>query len=95
VKTYPLLGFWFVILAIRTATEGRQGTPLLEHCRKQALCGRSGGAAAALYLGEINDGQREAWCHQIEAFDEASGRHRQLALFPAEQAVRGSPPATP
>jgi hypothetical protein len=40
-----------------------------------------------LYLGEINDGQREAWCHQIEAFDEASGRHRQLALFSAEQAV--------
>ena len=27
-----------------------------------------------LYLGEINDGQREAWCRQIEAFDEASRR---------------------
>jgi transposase len=40
-----------------------------------------------LYLGEINDGQREAWCHQIGAFDEASGRHRQLALFPAERTV--------
>src|ERR1700687_4493820 len=40
-----------------------------------------------LYLGEINAGQREAWCRQIEAFDEASGRHRQLALFSAEQAV--------
>ena len=40
-----------------------------------------------LYLGEINDGQREAWCHQIEALDEASGRHRQLALFPAERTV--------
>jgi hypothetical protein len=40
-----------------------------------------------LYLGEINDGQREAWCRQIEAFDEASGRHRQLALFPAERTV--------
>jgi transposase len=40
-----------------------------------------------LYLGEINDGQREAWCRQIEAFDEANGRHRQLALFPAERTV--------
>jgi hypothetical protein len=40
-----------------------------------------------LYLGEINDGQREAWCRQIEAFDEVSGRHRQLALFPAERSV--------
>jgi transposase len=40
-----------------------------------------------LYLGEINDGQREAWCQWIEAFDEGSRRHRQLALFPADRAV--------
>jgi transposase len=40
-----------------------------------------------LYLGEINDGQREAWCHLIEAFDEGSRRHRQLALFPADREV--------
>jgi len=40
-----------------------------------------------LYLGEINDGQREAWCRMIEAFDEDSQGHRQLALFPAERAV--------
>ena len=50
-----------------------------------------------LYLGEINDGQREAWCQQIEAFDEGSGRHRQLALFPADCAVparcKSIPPA--
>jgi Transposase DDE domain len=40
-----------------------------------------------LYLGEINDSQREAWCRVIEAFDEADGRHRQLALFPADRTV--------
>ena len=40
-----------------------------------------------LYLGEINDGQRETWCRMIEAFDEDSQRHRQLALFPADRAV--------
>src|SRR5215510_845848 len=40
-----------------------------------------------LCLGEINDGQREAWCDLIEAFDEDSRRHRQLALFPADRAV--------
>jgi transposase len=40
-----------------------------------------------LYLGEINDGQREAWWRMIEAFDEDSQRHRQLALFPADRAV--------
>jgi hypothetical protein len=37
-----------------------------------------------LYLGEINDSQRAAWCHLIEAFDEEAQRHRQLALFPAD-----------
>jgi len=40
-----------------------------------------------LYLGEINDGQHAARCRAIEVFDEASGRHRQLALFSAERAV--------
>ena len=40
-----------------------------------------------LYLGEINDSQREAWCRVIEAFDEEAGRHTQLALFPADRAV--------
>jgi len=43
-----------------------------------------------LYLGEINDGQREAWRHLIEAFDEGSGQYRQLALFPADRTVPAS-----
>jgi transposase len=38
-----------------------------------------------LYLGEINDGQHATWCRLIEAFDEGSGQHRQLALFPSER----------
>jgi len=40
-----------------------------------------------LYLGEINDSQRQAWCHLIEAFDEVAERHTQLALFPADRPV--------
>jgi hypothetical protein len=40
-----------------------------------------------LYLGEINDSQHAAWSRVIEAFDEGSGRYRQLALFPAEGSV--------
>jgi len=40
-----------------------------------------------LYLGEINDGQFETWYRLIEAFDEGSQRHRQLALFPADREV--------
>src|ERR1700732_259568 len=40
-----------------------------------------------LYLGEINDSQREAWCRVVDAFDEGSQQHRQLALFPAGQGI--------
>jgi transposase len=40
-----------------------------------------------LYLGEINDSQREAWCRVIEAFDEQSQQRTQLALFPAQGEV--------
>src|SRR3954454_19947978 len=40
---------------------------------------------SVLYLGEINDSQRAAWCDLVEAFDEGAQRHTQLALFPADQ----------
>jgi transposase len=40
-----------------------------------------------LYLGEINDSQRAAWCRVIEAFDEGTQRATQLALFPAERGI--------
>jgi hypothetical protein len=35
-----------------------------------------------LYLGEINDREREAWAQRIAVFDEQEGHMRQLALFP-------------
>jgi DDE family transposase len=38
-----------------------------------------------LYLGEVNDSQREAWCRVIEAFDEDTQRCTHLALFPAHR----------
>jgi hypothetical protein len=38
-----------------------------------------------LYLGEVNDNQRAAWCQTIEAFDEASRRAKQIALFPEDR----------
>jgi transposase len=50
---------------------------------------RCGGGNAVqrqvLYLGEINDSQKQAWCRVIEAFDEQSQQRTQLALFPAEK----------
>ncbi len=38
-----------------------------------------------LYLGEINDSQRESWCRVIEGFDEQRERTLPLALFPADR----------
>jgi transposase len=40
-----------------------------------------------LYLGEINDAQRAAWCRTIEAFDESGGDRKQIALFPEDRAA--------
>lgn len=40
-----------------------------------------------LYLGEINDSQRAAWCQTIEAFDESSVRTKQIALFPEDRSA--------
>jgi len=39
----------------------------------------------ALYLGEINSSQAEAWRRAIEVFDEDAGRTRALALFPEDR----------
>jgi len=34
-----------------------------------------------LYLGEINDTQKESWCRVLEGFDDQDGSRRQMALF--------------
>lgn len=38
-----------------------------------------------LYLGEINDSQKAAWCQSIEVLEASSGHWRQVALFPADR----------
>jgi transposase len=40
-----------------------------------------------LYLGEINDSQKEEWVRCIEAFDEVGQRQTRLALFPADRPI--------
>ena len=40
-----------------------------------------------LYLGEINDAQREAWIRTIEAFDEDAHCQRRLTLFASDREV--------
>lgn len=40
-----------------------------------------------LYLGEINDAQRAAWCKTIEVFEEGQGRALPMAIFPEDRAA--------
>ena len=40
-----------------------------------------------LYLGEIDDTQRAAWCRTIEAFEDGRGQPRQVALFPEDRSA--------
>jgi hypothetical protein len=50
---------------------------------------RSGGNRVVqrqvLYLGEINDGQRAAWCKTIEVVQEGKRKPRQVAIFPEDR----------
>jgi len=45
-----------------------------------------------LYLGEINDSQKEQWIRAIEVFDEDQGRSDQLKLFPANRSLPEAAP---
>jgi transposase len=40
-----------------------------------------------LYLGEINNSQREQWCRVLEGLDEDKGESRQMALFAWDQPI--------
>jgi len=43
-----------------------------------------------LYLGEINDTQREAWVRSIEVFDEDTGCQKKLKLFAPNREITQS-----
>jgi hypothetical protein len=40
-----------------------------------------------MYLGEINDSQREAWTKVIEVFDPVAQKTEELALYPAQRSI--------
>jgi hypothetical protein len=44
-----------------------------------------------LYLGEINDGQKEQWLRAIEVFDEERGEFKQLKLFAVSPSAEALP----
>ena len=48
------------------------------------VCGGRVVQRHVLYLGEINDSQRAAWCRSIEVV-EGKSRSRQMALFPEDR----------
>jgi hypothetical protein len=75
---------WRYVFAPQASPQGRQGAPSIVQNRRV-----SGGRTVqrhVLYLGEINDSQRAAWCQTIEAFDEREQAGRQVALLPEDRA---------
>jgi hypothetical protein len=44
-----------------------------------------------LYLGEINDAQRAAWCKTIEVFEEGKPQPASMAIFPEDRPVPALP----
>jgi hypothetical protein len=51
-------------------------------------CRRKGGGIVqrhVLYLGEINDAQRAAWCKTIDVLEGSGSETRQIAIFPEDQ----------
>jgi hypothetical protein len=73
------------VLAIRAATEGRQGAPLSEHCRKAGAVRCS--ARSRIWARSTTADMRRG-ADLIEAFDEGSARYRQLAFTPHGGAIR-------
>jgi transposase len=52
-------------------------------------CGGGVVQRQVLYLGEVNDSQREAWRKAVSVFDEEQGMERELAIYPADQPLPG------
>jgi hypothetical protein len=80
----PIIGGHHV-LALQSPPEGWQATSLLERCRKNTRRQRARGAAALLYLREINDTQELAWRRSIEVLEAGAARPRTLSLFPEDR----------
>ena len=55
-------------------------------------CGNRVVQHTVLYLGEINDSQKEQLIRAIEVFDEESGQMEQMRLFAAERVSAGDMP---
>lgn len=73
--------------ATRFAAETAKSTAIggiVENCR--VASGRTV-QRHVLYLGEINDSQKAAWCQAIEAFDEGGRQAKQTPLFPEHRAA--------
>jgi transposase len=62
-----------------------------DHCywsiAEKVRTGRGWVQRHLLYLGEINDSQKEAWTKVIDVFDTVSQQTTELALYPAERLI--------
>ncbi|MEZ5326229.1 MAG: hypothetical protein R3F19_14355 [Verrucomicrobiales bacterium] len=70
---------------MQPAQEKTASSPLLEHCGKLRLANSNTAKRQVLYLGEINDSQKAAWCKSIAALEGRSQATQQIALFPNDR----------
>ncbi|MEZ5328053.1 MAG: hypothetical protein R3F19_23665 [Verrucomicrobiales bacterium] len=70
---------------MQPAQERRQAPPLLEHCESYRLANGNTAKRQVLYLGEINDSQKAAWCNHCCTRRPLPGATQQIALFPNDR----------
>src|SRR2546427_11472891 len=77
---------------LRYTTRKKNGKEHRYYSLVESRRGASGrvGQRHALYLGEINDSQQEAWRKTIEIFEEGQTRPRTVALFPEDRVGPGA-----
>lgn len=89
--TYPLYSVFFAVhnavMFLRSKTRRKDGKvhrywSVVENRR---VAGGRVVQRQALYLGELNDAQRDGWIRTMKCFEGKEGRHEELALFPDDR----------
>ena len=72
---------------LRSKTRRKDGnrTPLWSIVENRRCQGNRVVQRQVLYLGEINDSQRAAWCRTIDVIDQGASTPQQVAIFPEDR----------
>jgi hypothetical protein len=86
-KRPPALKGWRHVSAPQASPQRRKEHRYWSSVENRRVSGGRTVQRHVLYLGEINDSQRAAWCQTIEALDEGGQVGKQIALFPEDRAA--------